>query len=319
MNRAVQIDDSTRWNRAIWEACGAFTTQLRPEHSLFIGEMDQHDVGGFSFAELRTNAGRISKGLQSIDNADDRFCFLLLQRKGSCHLQLNGQSVDLMPGELALMDQAGECLIEPRGLIEHVSISISRERVQSMIQDRPLSGKLRTESAGGRLLRSLVFQIMKDHREGYLGEEGSRVQDALIALLLPALNGRAEVGELGQVMGGTSLRRQIESLVMEHLQRQDMTPEWMAARLGVSVRHLYRAFEHSDESLSRYVQLARLERCANDLSNPCLGDQSITDIAYSWGFSDFAHFSKIFKRQYQQSPRDFRAENAFAKGPSRCD
>lgn len=313
MNRAAHANDSTRWNRAIWDACGAFTTQLRPEHSLFIGEIDQHDVGGFGFAELRTNAGRISKGLQSIDNADDRFCFLLLQRKGSCHLQLNGQSVDLMPGELALMDQAGECLIEPQGLIEHVSISISRERVQSLIPGRPLSGKLHTESAGGRLLRSLVFQIMQDQREGYLGEDGSSVQDALIALLRPALQGRAEVGALEQVMGGNRLRRQIESLVVENLQHANMTPEWMAAHLGVSVRHLYRAFEQSEESLSRYVQRARLERCATDLGNPCLAGQSITEIAYRWGFSDSAHFSKIFKRQYQRSPRDYRNQNAFAK------
>lgn len=299
---------TAHWDRAIWNACGPFTTYLRSEHSLFIGEMVQRDLGGVGFAEVRTNAGRIAKSRETVDNADDRHCFLVVQRKGFCQLHLDGQSIELAPGELAIMDQAGDCSVEPQGLIEHVSISISRDRVRALCPQGPLSGKLQTNSPSGRLLRSLVNQIMQDQEDCFTGDDGMGMQDALIALLQPTLVERPSSKGLEEILEINGLRRQIERMVSEHLHRPDLSPEWMANQLGISIRHLYRSFENSGDSVCRFIQRARLQRCASDLGNPCLRHENITEIAYRWGFSDSAHFSKIFKKQYQRSPRDYRGE-----------
>lgn len=308
MNRDGLRSEIARWDNAIRSVCGAFTTHLRREHSLFIGEMSPRDLGGVGYAEVRTNAGRIAKNRQSVDNADDRYCFLVVQRKGFCQLHLDGQSIELAPGELAIMDPAGECSIEPQGLIEHVSISLSRDRIRSLHPQGTLSGKLQTSCPGGRLLRSLVYQIVHDQDVCFTGEDGLGMHDALIALLQPALIERPDTDALEDVLHINDLRRQIERLVSERLHRPDLSPEWMANQLGISIRHLYRSFENSGDSVCRFIQRARLQRCANDLSNPCLRHENITEIAYRWGFSDSAHFSKIFKKQYQRSPRDYRGE-----------
>ena len=40
----------------------------------------------------------------------------------------------------------------------------------------------------------------------------------------------------------------------------------------------------------------------------------MSDIAFSWGFNDAAHFSRSFKEQYGMSPREFR-QQALAMRP----
>ncbi|WP_249674049.1 transcriptional regulator FeaR [Pseudomonas abieticivorans] len=310
MNQDGLRHKTLHWDKAIWDACGAFTTHLRPEHSLFIGELSQRDLGGVGLAEVRTNAGQIAKPRQNVDNADDRYCFLIVQRKGFCQLHLDGHAIELAPGELAIMDQAGECSVEPQGLIEHVSISISRDRVRALSPHGSLSGKLQTRSPSGRLLRSLVNQILQDQEDCFTGDDGMGMQDAIIALLQPTLIERPNCQGLEDILEISGLRRQIERMVGEHLHSPELSPEWMANQLGISIRHLYRSFENSGDSVCRFIQRARLQRCASDLGNPCLRHENITEIAYRWGFSDSAHFSKIFKKQYQRSPRDYRVESA---------
>lgn len=38
-------------------------------------------------------------------------------------------------------------------------------------------------------------------------------------------------------------------------------------------------------------------------------NKQISEIAYQWGFSDMAYFSRAFKIRYNLSPRDYRRES----------
>jgi AraC-like DNA-binding protein len=50
--------------------------------------------------------------------------------------------------------------------------------------------------------------------------------------------------------------------------------------------------------------------------NHKLQRRSISDIAYDWGFSSNAHFSRAFKRHTGMSPRDFKAGAMQSNGRS---
>ncbi|HFF4424690.1 TPA: helix-turn-helix domain-containing protein, partial [Acinetobacter baumannii] len=49
-----------------------------------------------------------------------------------------------------------------------------------------------------------------------------------------------------------------------------------------------------------------LEKVKADLLDKRNKQSSITQIALKWGFWDGAHFSKIFKKTYGISPKEFR-------------
>ena len=65
-------------------------------------------------------------------------------------------------------------------------------------------------------------------------------------------------------------------------------------------------FASSGTTVSRFILDKRLELCREALENSALSDYNITQIAFSYGFNDAAHFSRKFKERYGASPKDYR-------------
>lgn len=86
-----------------------------------------------------------------------------------------------------------------------------------------------------------------------------------------------------------------------------MTVGSIAKALSISPAHLYRLFQNEPQSLGKLMWQWRLEGCQHDLVDPRQAERSVSDIAYSWGFSDVAHFSRVFRERSGMSPRDWRA------------
>lgn len=295
------------WQRSIQSVCGSYETKLAFNSALFIGDICAKEHAGLTLAHLKTNAGLISRKAQA-DRDDDRYCFLVSQRSGCSRITQNGVTLHLTPGDLVLMDSVGSCEITPLGLIEHASLHLPRQEVlKSFNYDRPLFGKASAHCTSGRMLRLLIDQL-------YMHEEGSQTDsnetEAMLAtftgLLGPALEQRERQAPIADSITGNSLRHKAQQLIEESLTQPSLSPVVIANRLHISVRQLYRLFEEQDDSVCRYIQRTRLQRSASDLSNPHLKRESITSIAYKWGFTDSTHFSRAFKKQFEQSPKDYR-------------
>ncbi|MDA2037783.1 effector binding domain-containing protein [Bacillus cereus] len=85
--------------------------------------------------------------------------------------------------------------------------------------------------------------------------------------------------------------------------------EELADVAGFSKFHFHRIFKGIvDEPLSRYVNRLKLERATNLLTYR--SDMTITDIAYHFGFTDSAVFSRTFKNYYGVSPSQYRNDNS---------
>ena len=297
-----------RWTAAMQDICGRFETELACKQALFIGDICADTRAGLPVAHLRTNAGVIRRLGDNPGVDDDQHCFLVLQRSGHAIVEQAGLTLYLAPGDLMLMDAVGRCEIKPVGLIEHVSLALSREQVRKhMVGRANLVGKISSTNACGRMLHVLMDQMYKDDTAGQDGAQGDALQAAFSALLAPGLElGEGDLGRVEALNAG-NLRSYVQKVIDKSLSQPGLTPTALADGLNISVRHLYRLFEEEGDSVCRYIQRARLKRSAEDLANPFFKHESITSIAYKWGFTDSAHFSRSFKRQYDQSPKDYRA------------
>ncbi|WEX13004.1 transcriptional regulator FeaR [Pseudomonas sp. G11] len=299
------------WTRDLRAICGHFNTELAFNRSLFIGSISSGYRGGLPLAHLRTNAGLIKRPKVHADHDDDQQCFLVSQRSGYSQIAQDGQVIRLGPGELLLMDSVGSIEITPFGLIEHASLCLSRHEVCKQLGARPRTfGKISSSKACGRMLHVLMDQLCTDALEGEAAEaEGLALQSALVALLGSAFAQQEEASDDCGALQGVNLRSYVQKVIDESLNQPGLSPVGLANRLNISVRHLYRLFEAEDDSVCRYIQRARLKRSADDLANPFLRGESITSIAYKWGFTDSAHFSRSFKKQFEVSPKDFRSSH----------
>jgi AraC-like DNA-binding protein len=101
-----------------------------------------------------------------------------------------------------------------------------------------------------------------------------------------------------------AMRAEIGRYVRSHLQDPQLGPASIARAYAMSVRALHALFEDVEESVAGLVRSERLARCLEDLQRANGG--SVTDIAFRWGFCDAAHFSRVFKRQFDATPSEIR-------------
>lgn len=292
------------WNASLQAICGRFETRMAFNRALFIGDIHQQCHAGLAVAHLRTNAGSIARQAIKHDHDDDQYCFLVSQRSGYAQVAQNGTNIQLAPGDLLLMDSVGSCEITPFGLIEHASLHLPREAVnRALSAGQRKFGKISSACASGRMLHLLMDQLC---READGSNQDQALESAFVSLLAPAL-AHDDTPELAtDGVHGASLRNHVHQLIDDSLSQPNLSPLSLASRLNISVRHLYRLFEEQNDSVCRYIQRARLRRSAEDLANPFLRSESITSIAYKWGFTDSAHFSRAFKKQFELSPKDYR-------------
>lgn len=107
--------------------------------------------------------------------------------------------------------------------------------------------------------------------------------------------------------------RSVQSYIDAHLSDPNLTLGKIAKGTGISLRYLHQLFRPLDMSASEWLRMRRLQRCYDRLSSPLHAGESITEIAYSMGFSSSSHFSNLFRAHYSLRPSDVRAE---ARGAS---
>jgi AraC-like DNA-binding protein len=104
-----------------------------------------------------------------------------------------------------------------------------------------------------------------------------------------------------------AFKDRIRAYVGQHLRDPGLSIDRIAQALNCSKRHLHNAFSDEDDTLAHHILRRRLQACMRDLKHASAAHRTITDIAFSWGFNNGAHFSRVFREHTGLSPSDFRA------------
>ncbi|HCT92465.1 MAG TPA: hypothetical protein DF613_13975 [Lachnospiraceae bacterium] len=90
---------------------------------------------------------------------------------------------------------------------------------------------------------------------------------------------------------------------------EDLSLTGLAGRFGMESTYFSRTFRReTGENLMVYVTRKRMEKAAAYIRE---SETSLTEIAFLTGYDDYAYFSRVFRKTYGKSPRDYRHE---AKG-----
>ncbi len=93
-------------------------------------------------------------------------------------------------------------------------------------------------------------------------------------------------------------------LLMEQNLSRPLSSDEIASRLSISKRQLERLFiNDTGDSLQKFYRKIRLRYGLWLLQNT---DRLITDVGQDCGFSDTAHFSRVFRQAFEKKPTDYR-------------
>lgn len=96
----------------------------------------------------------------------------------------------------------------------------------------------------------------------------------------------------------------LKSIIDEHITETGLSPDYLAAELGISRSKIYQKVGRIDGmSLADYVRNRRLEKAARLLVE---SDLTIQEIIGEVGLTNASHFSKIFRMKYGMSPYEYK-------------
>jgi AraC-like DNA-binding protein len=132
---------------------------------------------------------------------------------------------------------------------------------------------------------------------------------------LPENPGRIDGGGT-EGTGRLTMLQGAKEYIEVHLGDLDLSPDAVAAAQNISTRTLHRLFESEGLTISGWTRNRRLEHCRVELGDGAFDNLSVSSIGARWGLWDAAHFSRLFKSAFGESPRAYRATAAARRGES---
>ena len=94
--------------------------------------------------------------------------------------------------------------------------------------------------------------------------------------------------------------KKIVQFVHENLDNDELSIEQLADHMNFSRVHLYRKIKAlSDMSPSQFIRKIRLQKASEMIQQ---GEYSISEVAYQTGFKDPSYFTRIYTKEFGQTP-----------------
>lgn len=215
--------------------------------------------------------------------------FLLLD--GHTTIKQNGNVLNIRPGDIAIYDSTQPYQLElerfksfttiiPKSLVSHRDVAgkiLKRESLATSLISKTLSEISNVQMLSSPLLQRTVTQNLID----------------LICVTLSEEEGPLVCSANVQI-------EQIKQYLLTQLCNPDVSIEMVANAMSMSPRTLHRIFSMEAETVMNYLWKMRLMEIHKQLIAGKF--TRVGNAALEYGFSDFSHFSRSFKKHFGYTP-----------------
>lgn len=288
--------------------CEAFTAldPIAASRDGFASTVTLKPVLDVTVSHIASKEQTIVRGIHEIRRAPSEYFFANMQLKGTCIARQDGREAVIRPGDFYIVDTTRVYELSFDDW-EVICLRVPRHRLAPLLRDPrdATAVALHDDGALGTIAGSFIGDLFRCPESISLSAQQGLV-DTLVNLLAMALGATAESRHCNQSAVRSGLRDVISKYVADHISSPNLSASTVAARFRISTRYLHRLFEGHEQSFSQMMLARRLERCAYELTRPMRESKSISQIAFTAGFSDISTFCKAFQRRYGMSASDFR-------------
>lgn len=269
----------------------------------FDGKLTVWSFGELSLSHLESEALCYRRQGQHLNGQEEESFLVTIPGHREVSFAQRGRNVQCPPGGFILerSDEPYEFSYARSNALWVVKVpgGALRQRIGS--PDRFCARGLEAGSAGGKLFVGFVKLLAQD-----LAQASEREQQFLsrqfLDLLALTLESNGDSSSMGceTAVQAAHLQR-CQQYIRSHLREATLSPQGIADACGVSTRYLHMLFRGTGRTVNQWVREQRLQACYDRLAS-VTPYQSIAQLAYEWGFSDQAHFCRVFKERYGCSP-----------------
>ena len=286
-----------------------FEQKIEPSsRNSFNAKLKAYKLDRLQFTET---AGTPYRSTLSRESGSDSDVFaVILPFEGTVVIRQDSREARLEAGGCGFCHLGHSYAIESVTPFRHVAINIPGRELRDIFPacNYITATRIFLKQGAGALLFDTVRALC-----GCIGEIEQRqpaavaAADAIVALLRGALYELPQVQDTGPSRLEFYHKERIRSFVKANL-RTNLSVELIAKAVELSPRYVHSLFAKEPVSLMKWVWMERLDRCRHDLGLASLNGKSVSEVAYSWGFNDPAHFSRTFRSRFGLSPTQYREQ-----------
>lgn len=278
----------------------------RPEDSQMGASLSLHAGEVWKLMHVSTDAIESRHDERRSTADDDILAVAILS--GEHFFEQDGRQQRLSKGHIAFFDPARPHRVSCRGSSVVLSLPREKLRLEAPLLLHSQAIWSPPESALGGVAIAAT-QALRREACRMTVQQFDFAAERCADLVIGALAG--SIGQAGQLSQNRSVvLHRMKHFIERHLQDETLNLARIAAAAGVSVRYVNDVFQSDQTSAMRYVWRRRLDNCARDLMSPNWASASVSEIAFRWGFSDSAHFSRAFRKAYGVTPTEWRKTNS---------
>jgi AraC-like DNA-binding protein len=283
----------------------------------FWARSSRADVGEVSVFRIEHSASVVARTPKLVRRSPSDLIKVSLQLEGEELVEQDGRAALLHPGDLAIYDTSRPYSLRfdgstsllvftfPRGYLD-----IPRDELAAVTATAfPL------ESPLGRVVNPFFVGLAQSLTE-LPGTNGQRLARTGLDLLMTLVSTELQQGV--QRDPRRQLLHEMLGSIDVLLDDPELSPATIASAHFISTRHLHAVFAEHGITVAGWIRERRLEHIRRDLADGALADVPIARIAARWGLVNPAHFSRLFRTTFGQSPSEYRAATALdpaALGP----
>ncbi|MFF0018841.1 AraC family transcriptional regulator [Streptomyces sp. NPDC005374] len=273
-------------------------------------------LGGLRLAEITGNEHVIQRTLRTCQDLPKDSVFVSLLTDGQAVFFHEGGCLTVRPGDVVLYDTRRSYLFGFPSAMRQLLVDIPRE----VFAERCASYDMAAPMLFGRgAMTSAMRSVLSDWIAG--GGDPARtaaalpgadpasaeatVLDLVRTLAAPRLGG-ARPGDAAPSPAASARLAMARDHIDRHLSDPALSAERVAEAIGVSARQLSRVFRQTGVGPARHILDRRLDEAREQLADPGSRHLTVADIAHRWGFASQAHFTRVFRTRFDETPGETR-------------
>lgn len=310
----------------------AISRTFVPLESIFSGD-DRHGVirsGSWEdlrLSEVSCSAQDVIRRRRGADNHPDNVMLLSFISQGKTSVTQAGSHAGLGQGEFGLYDTRFPYELHLHGETRQHVVQIPIEHLRQKLgkTEHLVAYSFGKKHSLTPFLHMLLNNLMAQ-AEDISSRHTSVLYRQLLELITVVISDECRSERSSR--SSTGLLLQVKIMIDQQLSDTTLSVSRIADSFRISPRYLSMLLKNDGTTFGRYVLTQRLNKASLALQSPVYTDIPISQIAWKFGFSDMAYFSRAFRAKFSCSPTEYRhkagdghmtSTNAGNKGDSCLD
>lgn len=275
----------------------------------FSGELAISRYTNVAISQVSGTAHSVARRKRDI-RADSEDSFIVsIQTSHTSRVTQFGNTAILKPGDMVIYDSTQPYRLDLCDGFSQTVLQFPKQQVLSRLPNAGLLGGVRIDGQGGigQTISQSITQISAqlDNSDPLLA---GLLENTLMDLVASGLASHLPDTTLELSSPEQHILMRARVFIGANLDDPNLNRNTVAESVGLSVRRLNEIFARENTSIAGEIRTRRLETAAADLIDTRFIGLSISEIAIRRGFSNLQHFSTLFRRHFDCSPKAYRSK-----------